>query len=59
LLKILSDRRSRLNDEMSEKLRAVEVKYELEKAPLYEKRAKLISGEIPVEEEEVAKFGAQ
>ena len=46
VLHMLSDERSRINDEFEKELKALEAKMELRRAPVLEKRAKILKGEI-------------
>mmetsp|Transcript_36732 Transcript_36732/g.27194 ORF Transcript_36732/g.27194 Transcript_36732/m.27194 type:complete len:174 (-) Transcript_36732:634-1155(-) len=55
-LKVLSDRRSQLNDKFEDEMRALEDKIAAKKKPLYDQRAKIISGEETKFEDYVQKF---
>ena len=46
LLKVLSDRRSRLNDQFEEEIKTLEAKGEAKKKPLYDARRNIIEGEM-------------
>lgn len=45
-LKVLSDRRSRLNDEFEKEVKSLEAKFAEKKKPLYEQRRQIIHGEL-------------
>ena len=45
VLKVLSDKRSKLSDEFDKEIKEIEQKIAAKKKPLYELRAKIISGE--------------
>lgn len=46
VLKVLSDRRSRLNDQFEEEIKVLERKIEEKKKPLYEQRRQVIEGKL-------------
>ena len=55
-IKVLSDQLHALDEEEERAYRAIERKYELLYAKVYEKRAALIKGDSQPEEETLAKF---
>ena len=59
LLKIISDRRQKIASEMEARMRELEVRFDGIKAPLYEKRAHLIAGEVDPEPDTETKFSQQ
>ena len=46
VLKVLSDRRSKLSDEFDREIKALEEKIQQKKKPLYETRRQIIHGEL-------------
>jgi len=56
VLKVLSDKRSKLSDEFDKEIKALEDKIAAKKKPLYEKRRQIISGEITDFTEYKSKF---
>ena len=59
VLHMLSDERSRINDEFEKELKALEAKIELKRAPLLAKRAQILKGELTNFDEFLAPFDAQ
>jgi len=59
VLHMLSDERSRINDNFEKELKALEAKMELRRAPILEQRAKIIAGEVENFDEYLAPFDAQ
>lgn len=56
VLKILSDKRSKLSDQFEEEIKTLDTKVANLKKPLYEKRQKIVTGEIKEFGEYTAKF---
>ena len=50
VLKILSDKRSKLSDEFEKEIKLLEVKMAGKKQPLYAQRKVIVQGELPAEE---------
>jgi len=59
LLKIVSDRRSKLQEEHTAALKQIEVRYVDEKKPLYLKRQMIISGDCDPDEDTDSRFQSQ
>ena len=59
VLHMLSDERSRINDEFEKELKALEAKIELRLAPIIAKRAQIVKGEITNFDEYQSLYDAQ
>jgi hypothetical protein len=59
VLHMLSDERSRINDEFEKELKSLEAKMDLRRAPILEKRAQILKGEVTNFEEYLAPYEAQ
>lgn len=59
VLHMLSDERSRINDEFEKEVKALEAKMELRRAPIIEKRAQILKGEVTAFGEYIPLFEAQ
>jgi hypothetical protein len=56
VLKVLSDKRSKLSDDFDKEIKAIEEQIAAKKKPLYDTRAKIIAGEHTDFAESNAKF---
>jgi hypothetical protein len=59
VLHMLSDERSRINDEFEKELKALEAKMELKRAPIIAKRAQITKGEVTNFDEYLPLYDAQ
>jgi hypothetical protein len=59
VLHMLSDERSRINDEFEKELKALEAKMELRRAPIIAKRAQITKGEVTNFDEYLPLYDAQ